>query len=313
MHYVHSFAMDLHDLGLFYGLWLKMGLSPSSDFPMTNSQNGFAFPVVAFIGGGNMASALIGGLLKAGCSLDRIQIIEPSLEQRYRLKQQFGIEAIEVPSDQLAQAQWVVWAVKPQVFADAAAPCVPFLNQQVAHLSIMAGVRMASMETCLGTQRIVRTMPNTPALIGQGVAGVYAHESVNAAERQAVEALLKPTGSVVWVQQESQLDAVTALSGSGPAYVFYLLEAMIESGLRMGLSYEQAHQLVVSTAVGASALAQQTGLPPKQLREQVTSKGGTTYAALQSMDQSNVQESIVSAIEQARIRAVELGDLWGKS
>lgn len=279
---------------------------------MPNPQNGFSFPTIAFIGGGNMASALIGGLLKAGCSSNHIQIIEPALEQRYRLTQQFGIAPMEVPGAQLAQAQWVVWAVKPQVFAEAAAPCVPFLNTQVAHLSIMAGVRVAAMEAGLGTRRIVRTMPNTPALIGQGVAGVYAHDSVNAAERHAVEQLLKPTGSVVWVQQESQLDAVTALSGSGPAYVFYLLEAMIESGLRMGLGYEQAHQLALSTAVGASALAQQTGLPPKQLREQVTSKGGTTYAALQAMEQSNVQESIVKAIEQARIRAVELGDMLGQ-
>jgi len=275
---------------------------------LTHQRADVPYPSVAFIGGGNMASAIIGGLLQAGCPTNRIQVIEPAHDQRFRLLQQFGVVATEAPNEQLAQAQWIIWAVKPQIFAEAAVPCIPFAAG-AAHLSIMAGVRLGAMATCLGTQRIVRVMPNTPALIGQGIAGVFAHTCVSAEERKAVERLLQPTGALVWVEQESQLDAVTALSGSGPAYLFYLLEAMMEAGIHMGLGSEQARQLALGTVAGASALARQSGSPPAQLREQVTSKGGTTHAALQAMEQANVKEAIIKAIEQARLRAIDLGDL----
>jgi pyrroline-5-carboxylate reductase len=176
----------------------------------------------AFIGGGNMASALIGGLVRGGLAPGRIAVVEPFEPQRAKLLQQFGVHADATASPRLAQAATVVWAVKPQTFAEAAAPCAPFVAGAL-HVSVMAGVRCDTLARAGGSQRVVRTMPNTPALIGQGIAGLFATPAVDAAGRAAAQALFAPTGQTLWVAREDDLDAVTALSGSGPAYVFYFL------------------------------------------------------------------------------------------
>ena len=265
---------------------------------------------IAFIGGGNMASAIIGGLLQQGTPAARIQIVEPWAEQRAKLQAQFGIAAEAAPGAALASAGLVVWAVKPQTFREAALQAGPYTGQAL-HLSVAAGIRSDSMAAWLATERIVRAMPNTPALVGQGMTALFARPAVTAAERQAVERVIRTTGEHLWLAQEAQLDAVTALSGSGPAYVFYFIEAMVQAGTEMGLSREQAQQLAVQTFVGASALAKASSEPPETLRERVTSKGGTTYAALTSLEQAGVKQQFIRAMHAARQRAAELGDEFG--
>ena len=267
---------------------------------------------IAFIGGGNMASALIGGLLKRGLPSSRIQVIEPFAEQRTKLAQQFGVEVSTAPGKALQRATLVVWAVKPQTFRDAAAQSCAY-TQGALHLSVAAGIRSDTLTGWLETERIVRAMPNTPALIGQGMTALFARPAASAADRLAVEQVVQTTGAYLWLDQEQQLDAVTALSGSGPAYVFYFIEAMVQAGTEMGLSPEQAHQLAVGTFVGASALAREATEPPEVLRGRVTSKGGTTYAALTSMEESGIKPSFIQAIHAARLRASEMGDEFGAS
>ena len=261
---------------------------------------------IAFIGGGNMASALIGGLIQAGRPAGSIVVVEPLESQRDKLAQNFGVTAQAAADGRLAGAGLVVWAVKPQLFAQAAAPCAAYVAQAL-QLSVMAGVRSPAIVAASGSTRVVRAMPNTPALIGQGIAGLYARPEVEAAARTQIEVLFEPTGRTLWVAQEDDLDAVTALSGSGPAYVFYFLEAMIQAATEMGLSEAQGRLLAQTTFAGASALAMQSPLPPATLREQVTSKGGTTHAALTSLQASGVKEAFVRALHAARDRAQELG------
>ena len=259
-----------------------------------------------FIGGGNMASALIGGLLKQGVDPGSVLVVEPWDEQRERVSQAFGVSTVAAADASVAGASLVVWAVKPQMFAQAAAPAKAHVSTAL-QLSVMAGVRSATIAAASGSARVVRSMPNTPALIGQGIAGLHASAAVSDADRSQVEAVLRSTGELLWVDQESDLDAVTALSGSGPAYVFYFIEAMMQAAAEMGLSREQGRQLALATFSGATALAQQSDDPPEVLRERVTSKGGTTYAALTSMEASGVKAAFVAAMRAAQQRARELG------
>jgi pyrroline-5-carboxylate reductase len=261
---------------------------------------------IAFIGGGNMASALIGGLLRAGRDPAVITVVEPFEAQRDKLAQAFGITAQPAADARLADAATVVWAVKPQLFAEAAGPCAPFVGSAL-QVSVMAGVRCAAVAQASGSARVVRAMPNTPALIGQGIAGLHATPEVGADERAEVDALFAPTGAAMWLLREDDLDAVTALSGSGPAYVFYFLEAMMQAAVEMGLTEAQGRLLAQHTFAGATALAQQSPLPPHELRAQVTSKGGTTFAAITSLDDSGVKAAFVQALHAARQRAAELG------
>ena len=265
---------------------------------------------VAFIGGGNMASAIIGGLLKQGMAPSLIQVIEPFEEQRNKLEQQFGVQTNALPGVWLAGADMVVWAVKPQTFKEAALQTV-IHGQLALHLSVAAGIRSDSIAQWLGTQRVVRSMPNTPALVGKGMTALFARDAVTADDKLAVERVIATTGEYLWVKEETHLDAVTALSGSGPAYVFYFMEAMVEAGVGMGLSAAQAHQLAVATFVGSSALAEASSDAPEVLRARVTSKGGTTYAALTSMEQNQVKPLFMQAMQAARHRAQELGDEFG--
>ena len=266
---------------------------------------------LAFIGGGNMAGAILGGLIRQGLAPKQVVVIEPFAETAAKLQKDLNVEVHAVASAVLADADLVVWAVKPQVFKEAALPVATF-TQKALHLSVAAGIRSDSIARWLQTDRVVRSMPNTPALVGQGITGLFSRAGVSAQDKQLVEKVLQSTGEWLWVKQESDLDVVTALSGSGPAYVFYFLEAMTEAGVKMGLSKEQAYHLATATFGGATHLARQSTDAPEILRQRVTSKGGTTYAALTSMAEDHVKEAFVKAMLAAQKRAAELGDEFGK-
>jgi pyrroline-5-carboxylate reductase len=252
--------------------------------------NAIQVRAIAFIGGGNMASAILGGLLRQGLAPAQVEVVEPFAEARTRLQSQVGVTAQEHAGPALARAELVVWAVKPQTFKQAALQ-VKAHTARALHLSVAAGIRSDSIAAWLGTERIVRSMPNTPALVGKGMTALFARPGVTAADRALVEQVIATTGESLWVQDESQLDAVTALSGSGPAYVFFFLEAMTKAGVEMGLSAQQAHRLAVGTFVGASELARASDDSPEVLRQRVTSKGGTTYAAITSMEQDSCRRT----------------------
>ncbi|MDI3511449.1 MAG: pyrroline-5-carboxylate reductase [Pseudomonadota bacterium] len=274
---------------------------------MSSSQT----PLITFIGGGNMASAIIGGLVRQGHPVNALQVVEPWDEQRVRLTQQFpGMTVLPAASAELKPSDLVVWAVKPQTFKDAAEAARAHVVGAL-HLSVAAGITSESIARWLGTERVVRAMPNTPALVGLGMTGLMARAAVSADDKALVEQVVRTTGELVWVNVEADLDAVTALSGSGPAYVFYFLEAMRDAGAAMGLSPEVAYQLAVGTFVGASTLAQRSDDPPQVLRERVTSKGGTTYAAITSMESSGMKDRFAQALKAAQARAAELGREFG--
>ena len=266
---------------------------------------------IAFIGGGNMASAIIGGLIRQGLPAANIQVVEPFEAARAALKAQHGIDAAPAAAPALADADLIVWAVKPQSFREAAAPVAP-LTGRALQLSVMAGIRAADIAAASGSARIVRCMPNTPALVGRGMTGLFDAAGA-AADRQLAETVIRTTGDVLWVEREEQLDAVTALSGSGPAYVFYFLEAMQQAGVELGLTPEQARALAVGTFAGGAHLAAQSAEPLATLRERVTSKGGTTHAALTALEQAGVKAAFVKAMHAACVRAAELGDEFGRT
>jgi len=262
---------------------------------------------LVFVGGGNMAGAVFGGLIRGGWPAEAITVVEPSGEQRARLAAAFaGLRLLAAADASLAAADMVVWAVKPQAFAQAVAPCAPHVRRAL-QLSVMAGIRSDAIAHATGTERVVRAMPNTPALIGRGIAGLFARAGVGQSDRADVERVLAPSGSLLWFAAEADLDAVTALSGSGPAYAFYLIEAMLEAGTQMGLAPDAARRLAQETLAGAAQLAMQSSESPATLRERVTSKGGTTHAAISVLDAAGVKASIVRALLAARARAEELG------
>lgn len=266
---------------------------------------------LVFIGGGNMASAILGGLLRQSHPAHLICVVEPMAETRQNLVKNFGVNVLDQPDASLRKASQVVWAVKPQQFKAAATQTAPFTSQAL-HLSVAAGIRTDSLSQWLGSERIVRAMPNTPALVGLGQTGLFARGGVTATDRTWVEQVMGTTGACLWLEQETQLDAVTALSGSGPAYVFYFIEAMVRAGQNMGLSPEQAQQLAIGTFVGASELARANSDSPAVLRERVTSKGGTTHAALSAMEADHVAQAFERAMQAACDRAKTLGDEFGR-
>ena len=269
-------------------------------------------PLITFIGGGNMASAIIGGLLRQGHPPERLQVVEPWDEQRTRLTQAFpGVALHAAAGSALQPSDMVIWAVKPQTFKDAAAAAAPY-TAQALHLSVAAGITTDSIAQWLGTGRIVRAMPNTPALVGKGMTGLFARPEVDAGSQALIERVIGTTGQLVWVDAEAKLDAVTALSGSGPAYVFLFLEAMTQAGVDMGLTAEQAYQLAVATFQGASELAARSDEPASVLRERVTSKGGTTYAAITHMQQAGLPQTFIAALRKAEARAQELAQEFGR-
>ena len=265
---------------------------------------------LVFIGGGNMAGAIIGGLVRSGRDPASVLVVEPGADQRTKLHGEWGVRTLAAADASLAGAATLVWAVKPQLFGEAARPCAAHVAGAL-HLSVMAGIRSDAIARATGSERIVRSMPNTPALIGQGIAGLFARRAVTPADRAEVEAVLAPTGRTLWVEAEADLDAVTAVSGSGPAYVFYVIEALIDAAVEMGLSPEQGRALALATFSGATALASASSDAPAVLRERVTSKGGTTFAALQVLEEAGVKASFLRALKAARDRAAELGDEFG--
>jgi pyrroline-5-carboxylate reductase len=267
---------------------------------------------MAFIGGGNMASAIMGGLIRQGTPADLITVVEPFAETADRLRQTLGVNVMAQPDSSLSKAKLVVWAVKPQIFKEAATPVAAFTSQAL-HLSVAAGIRTDSICAWLGTRQLVRTMPNTPALVGQGMTALFACDGVSPQQKTLVEQVIATTGQYLWVDREQHLDAVTALSGSGPAYVFFFLEAMTEAGVGMGLTQTQAYQLAVATFAGASSLAAASSESPEVLRQRVTSKGGTTYAAITAMENAGVKQAFIQAMQAAEQRARELGDEFGKA
>jgi pyrroline-5-carboxylate reductase len=270
--------------------------------------------MISFIGGGNMASALIAGLagqLKAGIN---IHVVDPNPDALARLSEQYSVSTATSIDEALAPSDVIVLAVKPQNMRDVAAALLPHLAaSQPLILSIAAGIRAADLSRWLcGYAAIVRSMPNTPALIGMGITGLVAMDGVSEAQRATADDIMKAVGQTVWLDDEAQIDPVTAVSGSGPAYVFYFIEAMQQAAVELGLSPEQGRQLALATFAGAAQLAAQSSDPVPLLREKVTSKGGTTYAALTSMEESGVKEKIIEAIKAAAARGRELGDELGK-
>jgi pyrroline-5-carboxylate reductase len=276
----------------------------------TELKDEFKNNVIAFIGGGNMASAMMGGLIKQGVPASSILVVEPFEPTRDKLLKDFGIKAMLLPSPALAAAGLIIWAVKPQVFKEAAQPAGNFAPTAL-HFSVAAGIRSDSIATWLGSDNVVRSMPNTPALIGKGMTALFARSAVTAAGKAWVERVVASMGAFLWLNEEAQLDAVTAISGSGPAYVFYFLEAMTEAAVKMGLSAEQGRALAIATFNGASELAHRSVEPLELLRQRVTSKGGTTYAALTSMETANIKQNFIQAMQAAEKRAKELGDEFG--
>ena len=268
-----------------------------------------------FVGGGNMASAMIGGLAGRGVAASDLSVVDPDAAQRARLAERFGIpthDALDAALSQADHRATIVLAVKPQQMRGVARALAPGLGGRLV-VSIAAGIRATDLSRWLGGHaRIVRAMPNTPALVGAGITGLAALPGLAASDRDRADAVMATCGATVWVDDESLLDAVTAVSGSGPAYVFYFMEAMHEAARGLGLDDAQARALTVATFQGASLLAARSEDPPAVLRERVTSKGGTTHAALEAMRAGDVAQRFVQAIEAAQARSVELGDEFGR-
>jgi pyrroline-5-carboxylate reductase len=265
---------------------------------------------ISFIGGGNMARALISGLLDQGFQAKQINVIESDSDKRAQLKHDFGVGVSEqLPS--VSASDIIVLAVKPQQLRDVAI----FLGSLIKHqllISIAAGVRVADLSRWLGGyQAIVRVMPNTPAQIQRGVSALYAAPGVSASQRQQASSMMNAVGQSLWLENEEKMDAVTAISGSGPAYVFYLIEALQEAALALGFDQEQAKLLSLQTFAGASELANQSEYSAKELRHQVTSKGGTTERAIHSMETAEIKRIFTEAVKAAADRSKELGDMLG--
>jgi pyrroline-5-carboxylate reductase len=262
---------------------------------------------ICFLGGGNMASAMLAGLVNAYPSIER-HVIEPFAEARERIAHT-GAHVYAAPArEAVANADAIVLATKPQTLKEACAQLAPHVQGELV-VSIAAGTTIASIATWLNgtTNRIVRTMPNTPALIGQGITGIYAHASLCASDVETAMQLMRSCGEVVRVSDEAMIDAVTAVSGSGPAYVFHWIESMIAAAQNVGFNEADARTLVLATLKGATALAQASNESPATLRERVTSKGGTTAAALAVINERCVQQALIDAVAAARDRGRELG------
>jgi len=269
---------------------------------------------VTFIGGGNMARSLIGGLIGDGFTAANITVADPDSNSLNDLQQRFKINVAADNLSALHNADTVVLAVKPQLLHEVIEQLRPALQKrQPLLISIAAGVREASMSQWLDFKLpIVRSMPNTAALVQSGATGLFANAAVSAAQRDQAESILRAVGLTLWVKEESQLDAVTALSGSGPAYFFRVMEIMQQSAENLGLSQDQARLLTLQTAFGAAKLALESSDDLTTLRQNVTSKGGTTAAALQHLQQGGLEELFDGALKAAHARSIELGQILGE-
>lgn len=267
----------------------------------------------SFIGGGNMASALIGGLLRTGVSHTAMNVVERNPQAREALLQQFSIQASASPNQQLSNCDVVILAVKPQHFRAMTIELQPYIKQQLL-FSVAAGIRLDTLQMWFnGHQRIVRAMPNTPSLIGAGMTGLVATAMLSEEDREIATHIAQAVGESLWVKNDAQIDALTALSGSGPAYVFYLIEAMQAAGIALGLDAKQSKKLITSTLIGAAQLAQQSDETPEQLRQRVTSPGGTTFEALHVLEIHQVKQIFQEALSAAAARSAEIGKILADS
>lgn len=268
---------------------------------------------IAFVGGGNMATSLIGGLLARGMSPAQIVVADPEPSQRARLQHDHGVRTVADAATAAAAAQTIVLAVKPQQMAEVARSIAGLVaNRRPLVISVAAGIRLQDLARWLGPGvPLVRCMPNRPALIGAGITALYAAPQVPAASRAAAERILAACGPTVWVPEESQLDVVTAVSGSGPAYVFLLIECLESAGIELGLDPATARRLAVETARGAGRMAAESSDSPAELRSQVTSQGGTTSAALQVLDAAGVRAIFAAAVAAGARRSTELAAEFG--
>jgi pyrroline-5-carboxylate reductase len=266
---------------------------------------------VTFIGGGNMATALIGGLLKNGWSPEDVSVVEIDAAARNRLKRDTGVKVYAELATAMAAADCVVLAVKPQSMRNVARALAPLVGETLV-VTIAAGIRIGDLSRWLGGhQCLVRAMPNTPALALAGVTGLYAAKAVTAEARSRAEQILAAAGRTLWVDSEEHIDGITAVSGSGPAYVFYFIEALQRAATQLGFDEDAARLLAVETFKGAAKLADESGESAATLRARVTSKGGTTERALNELENSKVGDAIVRAVIAAAERSRELGHALG--
>lgn len=259
---------------------------------------------ITFIGGGNMAQALIGGLLSRGLPATRITVSDPFENIRQLLQE----KDVHVTDDNIAaikNADIVVFAVKPQVLGGVLKPLKGLLEDKLL-ISIVAGAEIKTISDLTGSERVVRVMPNTPALVQTGAHGIFAKDEVSAKDRELATQVLAATGLTIWVNSEAQIDAVTAVSGSGPAYFFYMMESMIRAGKNMGLDEKVATALTLQTALGAAQMAITSSNAPSELRKNVTSPNGTTQAALEVFDRAQISQNIQTALAAAQKRSQEL-------
>lgn len=263
---------------------------------------------IAFIGGGNMARSLIGGLVACGHAPAAIRVAEPVAALREALQADFGVTACEHGAQAVAGARTWVLAVKPQVMRAVCEELAPLAQaQRTLVVSIAAGITTAQLERWLGgALPVVRAMPNTPALLGAGVTGLFASPRVDAAGRTSAQSLLDTVGKTVWIDTEALMDAVTAVSGSGPAYLFLLAEAMIDAGIREGLPADTARTLTLQTLLGGARMLTESDADAAELRRRVTSPGGTTQAAVETFEAGGLRALVADAIHAARVRGAEL-------
>ena len=260
---------------------------------------------ICFIGGGNMAQALIGGLLSRGLPTTRITVSDP-VEQIRQILEEKGIQTTTDNVEAIQNADVVVLAVKPQVLATVLQPLKGLLSDKLV-ISIIAGAEIQTISELIGgSQRIVRVMPNTPALVQTGAHGLYAEATVSAEDRDLASQVLASTGLTIWVSTEAQIDAVTAVSGSGPAYFFYMMESMIRAGKNLGLDEKVATTLTLQTALGAAQMAITSASSPAELRKNVTSPNGTTQAAIEVFDHAHISQNIQAALAAAQKRSQQL-------
>jgi pyrroline-5-carboxylate reductase len=274
---------------------------------------------ICFIGGGNMAASLIGGLLADNLQADQITVTDPNERCREYLAAHFGVHTMDDNAAAIAEAHVVVLAVKPQVLQGVAEGLATAVQaRQPLVVTVAAGIRSRDLNRWLGSEAgktvaVVRAMPNTPALVQTGAIGMYASEQVNAEQRDLAETIMRAAGLTLWVQEEDQMDAVTALSGSGPAYFFRIMESLESAGIGLGLPAETARLLTLQTALGAAKMALESSEPVATLRERVTSPGGTTEQGLRIMEENNIDQLMAQVLKAAADRSRELAsDLGNK-
>lgn len=259
-----------------------------------------------------MASAIIGKMVDSGFYGANISVIDPNSEKREKLHADFGVNSYAEAGPWIEKQENILLAVKPQQLPEAIRQIMPFTNQTAAFISIAAGVRTSDLAAMLQTERIVRVMPNTPIKVGLGVCGIYLATSDPELE-EVTKNIFEPCGEIIWCEREEMIESITAISGSGPAYVFFFMEALERTAVKFGFNPEQARALAVATVRGASELAKESSDSLSELRAKVTSKGGTTFEAIKVMEDHNFLDLMQEAMQACKNRAIELGEAFHQS